>query len=189
MENSARCSRERCSCGLVKKRISDREKELEKVKGQLKNNKQEQFETQLGDLRKFVRGQIFAIRSLIATQKENAKYELSKTVKEIWMVPSKNAEGERFYFGVGKWDLLGGLAPLLSRFFALFEFLAVLRIRSVASHKTSSKTSPGFELKQAEYLTEQPEFAGSKGNASGASLNTGVQNVAGGGFEPPTFGL
>ncbi|MCU1306065.1 MAG: hypothetical protein JWN45_760 [Acidobacteriaceae bacterium] len=61
--------------------------------------------------------------------------ELSKTVKEIWIVPSKNAEGERFYFGIGKWDLLGGLAPLLSRFLELFEFLAVLRIRSVSKPK------------------------------------------------------
>ncbi len=29
----------------------------------------------------------------------------------------------------------------------------------------------------------------SKGNATGASLNCGVRMVAGGGFEPPTFGL
>ena len=173
----------------LKKRIAAREKELEEVKAQLKNNKQEQFEFQLAELRKLVQGQIFSVRSLIAKQKENAKYELSKTVKEIWMVPSKNAEGERFYFGIGKWDLLGGLAPLLSRFFELLEFLAVLRIRSVASQNTSSNTSPRIELREAGHLIDQRELAGSRINASGAKLYTGVENVAGGGFEPPTFGL
>jgi hypothetical protein len=56
------------------------------------------------------------------------------------MVPSKNADGQRFYFGVGKWDLLGGLQPLLSRFIELLEFLAILRLRSVAGFKTSKLT-------------------------------------------------
>lgn len=29
----------------------------------------------------------------------------------------------------------------------------------------------------------------SKGNATGTSLDCGARNIAGGGFEPPTFGL
>jgi hypothetical protein len=109
--------------------------------------------------------------------------------EEIWMVPSKNAEGERFNFGIGEWDLLGGLAPLYITIFELLEFLAVLRIRSVASQNTSSNTLPRIELREAGHPIDERELAGLRISASGAMLDTGVQNVAGGGFEPPTFGL
>jgi uncharacterized protein YeaO (DUF488 family) len=173
----------------VKKRIATHEKELAKIKGQLKDNKQEHLENRLAELKKFVRAQIYSVGSLITQQKENAKYELSKTLKEIWMVPSKDAEGKRFYFGVGRWDLLGGLAPLLPKFIELLEFLAALRLRSVAGSKTSSKTSPRFELKGSSHPIGVPGLALERMNASGEILDAGVRNVAGGGFEPPTFGL
>jgi hypothetical protein len=52
---------------------TERATELTEIKAQLKDNKQEQFELQLGELKKLLQGQVFAIRSLIATQKEMPK--------------------------------------------------------------------------------------------------------------------
>jgi hypothetical protein len=177
------------SPATLKKRISERERELGEVKKELKTFKREELEVQFSELKKFVEERVQHLASLIEAVKPNAKYELTKHMDEVWMVPAKNAEGERFYFGVGKWDLLGGLEPLLSRFRDLLDFIETLRVRCIAKKSTVGAFSTEFPERGNLQPLGSELLAIEKLNAHGAWLNVGVRSVAGAGFEPATFGL
>jgi hypothetical protein len=135
-----------------------------------------------------------------------AKWELRKRLGEVWMTPVRNAEGDRFFTGVGQWnliadDVMSSLCKLLDvakiqpnsggRFLAGVscidssdnpnEGIASDFWESVEKekgvHPERDTTAPGM----SEWLANR--------NATGAWLNCGVRSIAGAGFEPATFGL
>jgi len=69
------------------------------------------------DSNKIVQNQISSLKSRITEGKDNPKYELNKSLRQIWMVPSQTAEGERFYFGVAQWAVMKAGVPILFTFF------------------------------------------------------------------------
>ncbi len=126
-------------------------------------------------------------------------------MQELRMTPVKNAVGERFYIGVGCWNLVweDGLGPSLSSLLSnISQIYSKSGVRCVAGDCECDNPAEGCrcrlglpgeirEVTDNETISLAPGFLGwlQKRNAAASILSCGVRNLAGGGFEPPTFGL
>jgi hypothetical protein len=108
-----------------------------------------------------------------------AKWEFQKHLRELWLTPVRDAEGQRFYIGVGEWLIEDdGLSSLCLP-------------RRVSGEELGERHSsrPNQSLQNQQHTPHYARLELQNRNATGAWLNCGVGSIAGGGFEPPTFGL
>jgi hypothetical protein len=82
--------------------IGKRERELRTITEHLLGNEQQAVTPQLDDLRKFVTERLTNIRSLINSDVERARAELTKHVTLITLQPQHD-----HYVAMGEWNLLG----------------------------------------------------------------------------------
>ncbi len=116
----------------------------------------------LEELRNFVVLQLFEIIHLLHHDRQRAKQELRRHIDELTMMPTTDRDGKKFYVGEGKFDLLG-------------EESGEIEVRKL-------------DLRTASIRGNNANFG--EGRAADSEGNTpNVRVVAGGGFEPPTFGL
>ncbi len=132
-----------------------------------------------------------------------ARWELRKRMGEIWKTPVRNADGNRYYIGVGQWNLVDD--DFTSSLRELLELVYERQNCGVGSlavvlpsgtEKLNDDHAFWLQIQSAENVerewdTASPGFMKwlQNRNATGASLDCGVRNVAGAGFEPATFGL
>jgi site-specific DNA recombinase len=91
----------------VKNAIRERQRDLRIIERKLKDAEPVTIGQEMEQLRRFAIQKILNIVELFRSKADNAKYEFSQHCGELWMTPLKTAEGERFYAGVGQWNLLG----------------------------------------------------------------------------------
>jgi site-specific DNA recombinase len=163
----------------LKTAITEAEAERKTIEGELKQLKPINIHERITHLRKFVEQQIASLPSLLRVDPHAAKWEFQKHLRELWLTPVRDAEGRRFYIGVGEWLIEDdGLSSLwLSR-------------RACAEESDEKLPRRHKELlRNQQDRTHDARFELENSNATGAWLNCGVRSIAGGGFEPPTFGL
>jgi Recombinase zinc beta ribbon domain len=179
----------------MKAALKERSRELRDLEDALVKTKPVSIFEEADALRRFAVQRIFDIVSLFRGKAQNAKFELSKHCGELWMTALKNAEGERFYVGVGQWSLEGflgdGFTPSLCvsnwnknghRKFADFYSLS----NSISINTSGVLEEPVLveenipkcnEIRRLGIDAEMEELLNV--NASGAWLNGGVRSVAG----------
>ena len=185
--------------------MKERSRELRDIEDALLKTKPVSSFEEADALRRFAVQRIFDIVSLFRAKAQNAKFELSKHCGELWMAPLKNAEGERFYVGVGQWSLEGflgdGFAPSLSvPKWNKKDHRKIANCYNLSNDESINTYDAPFDEERpatetVNRLIDNDLRRNTKTNellnmnASGAWLNGGVRNVAGAGFEPATFGL
>jgi site-specific DNA recombinase len=88
--------------------ISQREREHQEITEQVLATGPRSVETELAEIRGFVKDQISDIRAVLGRDAGRARLELAKHVREIKMQPRQVGQ-HRFYQAEGEWNLLGGL--------------------------------------------------------------------------------
>jgi DNA invertase Pin-like site-specific DNA recombinase len=88
--------------------ISQRERELQEITEQTLGTGPRSIETELSEIRRFVKDQISDIRTVLGKDVGRARLELAKHVRQIKMQPRQVGQ-HRFYQAEGEWNLFGGL--------------------------------------------------------------------------------
>ena len=93
--------------GAVVGAINERESELRNISARLLEGSPDSIPAKLRDLRQFVIAKLGDLRTLLNSDIPTAKAEILRHVDRINLSPME-ANGERFFFASGEWDLLGG---------------------------------------------------------------------------------